>query len=70
MHIWNIILCTALHVCCVDSLWRKVGQVSEVPRMVTWWLPGLAVKTPWLEPGGPILALAAWADLENATLTL
>ena len=36
----------------------------------TWWLLGLAVKAPWLGPGGPILALAAWTGLENATLTL
>ena len=25
-----------------------------------WWLLDLAVKAPWLGPGGPILALAAW----------
>ena len=31
---------------------------------------GLAVKAPWLGQGGPILALAAWAGLENAILTL
>ena len=36
----------------------------------TWWLLGLAVKVPWLGPGGPILALTAWTGLENATLTL
>ena len=36
----------------------------------TWWLLGLAVKAPWLGPGGPIPALAAWTGLENATLTL
>ena len=29
----------------------------------------MAVKAPWLGPGGPILALAAWTGLENATLT-
>ena len=27
----------------------------------------LAVKAPWLGPGGPILALAAWTGLENTT---
>ena len=26
-------------------------------------------KMPWMGPGGPILALAAWTGLENATLT-
>ena len=31
---------------------------------------GLAVKAPRLGQGGPILALAAWAGLENAILTL
>ena len=36
----------------------------------TWWLLGLAVKAPWSGPVGPILALAAWTGLENATLTL
>ena len=30
----------------------------------------LAIKVPWLGPGGPILAMAAWIGLENATLTL
>ena len=48
------------------------GEVGGVTRRVTciWWLLGLAVKAPWLGPGGPILALAAWTGLENATLTL
>ena len=36
----------------------------------TWWLLGLAVKVPWLGPGGPIHALAAWTGLESVTLTL
>ena len=34
----------------------------------TWWLLGLTVKTLWLGLRGPILALAAWTGLENATL--
>ena len=34
----------------------------------TWLLLGLAVKVPWLVPGDPTLALAAWTGLENATL--
>ena len=42
---------------------EKVGQgeVGGFTRRVTctWWLPSLAVKTSWLGPGGPILALAA-----------
>ena len=29
-------------------------------------LLGLAVKVPWLGPGGPILVLAVWTGLENA----
>ena len=46
------------------------GEVGGVTSRVTctWWLLGLAVKAPWLGPGGPILALAAWTGLENATL--
>ena len=31
---------------------------------------GLAVKAPWLGPGGPILVLTARTGLENASLTL
>ena len=44
------------------------GEVGQVIHRVTYtlWLLGLA---PWLGPGGPILALAAWTGLEN-TLTL
>ena len=30
----------------------------------TWQLLGLAVKLPWLAPGGPILAPATWTCLE------
>ena len=47
------------------------GEVGGVTHRVTytWWLLGLAVKTPWLGPCGPILSLAAWTGLENATLT-
>ena len=46
------------------------GEVGGVTCRVTctWWLLGLAVKVTWLGPGGPILALAAWTGLENATL--
>ena len=36
----------------------------------TWWLLGLALKRPWLVPGGPPHALTAWTGLENTTLTL
>ena len=48
------------------------GEVGGVICRVTctWWLLGLAVKVPWLGPGGPTPALAAWTGLENATLTL
>ena len=48
------------------------GEVGGIIRRVTctWWLLGLAVKVPWLGPGGPSLALAAWTGFENATLTL
>ena len=35
--------------------------------LCTWQLLGLG---PWLAPGGPPLALAAWTGFENATLTL
>ena len=48
------------------------GEVGGVTHRVTctWWLLGLDVKVPWLGPGGPTLALAAWTGLGNATLTL
>ena len=48
------------------------GEVGGVTRRVTctWWLLGLAVKAPWLGPGGSILAPAARTGLENVTLTL
>ena len=38
--------------------------------LCTWWLLGLALKRPWLVPGGPPHALTAWTGLENTTLTL
>ena len=38
--------------------------------LYTWWLLGLAVKRPWLGPGGASLTLIAWTSLENTTLTL
>ena len=31
---------------------------------------GLALKRPWLVPGGPPPALTTWIGLENTTLTL
>ena len=38
--------------------------------LCTWWLLGLALKRPWLVPGGSPHALTAWTGLENTTLTL
>ena len=42
--------------------------------LYTWWLLyiGLALKRPWLVPGGPPHAMpdSAWTGLENTTLTL
>ena len=62
------------HYACSSASAEKVeqGEVGGVTRKVTytWWLLGLSVKAPWLGPGGPILALAAWTGLENATITL
>ena len=48
------------------------GEVGGVTGRVpcTWWLLGLALKRPWLVPGGPPHALTAWTGLENTTLTL
>ena len=48
---------------------REVGRVT-CRATCTWWLLGLVVKAPWLGPGEPILALAAWTGLENTALTL
>ena len=48
------------------------GEVGGVTGRVlcTWWLLGLALKRPWLVPGGQPHALTAWTGLENTTLTL
>ena len=48
------------------------GEVGGVTDRVlcTWWLLGLALKRPWLAPGGPSHGLTAWTGLENTTLTL
>ena len=57
-----------------SALAERVGQgeVGGVTGRVlcTWWLLGLALKRPWLAPGGPPPALTAWTGLENTTLTL
>ena len=59
---------TSLHTVCIR---RKDGPevVGRVARSVTytWWLLGLAVKGPWLGPGGPPLAQTSWTGLENTT---
>ena len=71
-HCTEKIVC-ACYVCGSASAERVgLGEVGEVTHRVTctWWLLCLAVKAPWLGPGGPILALAAWTGLENAILTL
>ena len=43
------------------------GEVGGVTGRVlcTWWLLGLALKRPWLVPGGQPHALTAWTGLEN-----
>jgi len=43
------------------------GEVGGVIHRVlcTWWLLGLALKRPWLVPGGPPHILTAWTGLEN-----
>ena len=62
------------HLCVGSASGERMGQGEvggAIPRMTsTWWLLGLAVTAPWVGPSGPILALAALAGLENATLTL
>ena len=66
---------------CMDRLRKRysylvgssflAGNVAWTRRVTcTWWLLGLAAKAPWLRPGGPTPAMAAWTGLENATLTL
>jgi len=61
------------HLRASSALAEKVGQ-GEVGGLTgrvlcTWWLLGLALKRPWLAPGGPPPALTAWTGLENTTLT-
>ena len=50
----------------------RTGWANSCPGCMdmtcTWWLLGLAVKMPWLGPGGTSLALAAWTGLENAII--
>ena len=45
------------------------GEVGGVNHRVTctWWLLGLALKGPWLGPGGAPPALTAWTGLQNTT---
>ena len=52
---------------CTDRLRKHYTLTSRV--LCTWWLLGLALKRPWLVPGGPPHALTAWTGLENTALT-
>ena len=63
---------TALHAGSVSAERVGQGEVGGVTGRVlcTWWLLGLALKRPWLVPGGPPHTLTAWTGLENTTLTL
>ena len=47
------------------------GEVGGVTGGVlcTWWLLGLALKRPWLVPGGPPHALTAWTRLRKTLLS-
>ena len=47
------------------------GEVGGVNHRLTCtqWLLGLALKGPWLGPGGPPPVLTAWTGLQNTTLT-
>ena len=51
-----------------QNLVQKKNRPGRV--LCTWWLLGLALKRPWLVPGGQPHALTAWTGLENTTLTL
>ena len=53
----------------VGTRWDNFCHVTRRVTC-TWWLLGLTVKAPWLGPGRPIFALAAWTGLKNATLAL
>ena len=55
---------------CMDRLRKHYSHLAEGRVLCTWWLLGLALKRPWLVPGGPPHALTAWTGLENTTLTL
>ena len=71
-HCAEKIVSTCLHA--GSALAERVGQgeMGGVTGRVlcTWWLLGLALKRPWLVPGGPPHALTPWTGLENTTLTL
>ena len=48
------------------ALHRKDSLRVLVCRVTcTWWLLGLALKRPWLVPGGPPPALTAWTGLKH-----
>ena len=57
---------------CLRAVSASAERVGGVTGRVlcTWWLLGLALKRPWLVPGGQPHALTAWTGLENTTLTL
>ena len=58
---------------CMDRLRKHYSHLAEgwfLRVLCTWWLLGLALKRPWLVPGGQPNALTAWTGLENTTLTL
>ena len=57
-------------VAAVHMVAARQGAVHMVAAVYIWWLLGLALKRPWLAPGGPPHALTAWTGLENTTLTL
>ena len=57
---------------CIDRLRKHYSHLAEgwflTGRVLcTRWLLGLALKRPWLVPGGQPRALTAWTGLENTT---
>ena len=59
-----------MQVLCQQKGWDRKGGWGHCKVLCTCWLLGLAVKSPWLAPSGPIPALVARIGQENTTLTL
>ena len=68
VHCGEKIVSAHLHVGSASAERVGQGEMGGVTHRVTctWWL-GLALKGPWLVPGGPPPTLTAWTGFENTS---